>query len=278
MLSEFFASCLRFQHTADKFRREFDKLDEPHFIAKFRIEATASDVLGAAAAAFDAYQKYSPWFFEELIEVGNIKSPDIPMSKFDAYMKFVENRNSVSSCDKEYFDDQLAKSFASLTRAIELQKVNRMSGFDARKEMDKQRLISTFKSFLFFLRSFQDVSYNSIMTLKTGISKPTASMSATIKDGALRSGNPVAEIVRHVDGYFEWFQKIRDLRNDFKFGASSAPCGSVQNFGIGIAKMSADGAMTVNVQRNLLFGGITESLNMCSLLLESQIIEEDTAL
>ena len=67
--------------------------------------------------------------------------------------------------ERRQIDDHRRRMSVSVKKMIVKNKAKKRVGFETAKKIDQQRFISSFKSFLFFCRSFQDEIYASTLLL-----------------------------------------------------------------------------------------------------------------
>ena len=155
---------------------------------------------------------------------------------------------------------------------VKRNKKKKSTNFEGAMRADEQRFVSSFKSFLFFCRSLQDEIYGTVLLIRGQTPGSGRSMNNAFSNETLKNRNPVAAVLKHVDGYPEWFFRMRTKRNQVKDGAGASILGPPPNIGIGLQSISHDGAQSTNVSDGFKFGDITSSLRFSANVLEASII------
>lgn len=232
--------------------------------AGFRITACSSDVLGAADAAFEAYKNYVPWFFEQIAEVERYSPPKPSEQDFKVLEKWVEDPSSLSSKEQSRLDERSLHAQTLLKAQMETRDRRRETGWDAARESDEQKLVSTFKAFVIFVRAYQDALYSAALVLNGDAWSPHASMKTAFPKGKLKKLNPVGAIIATTESYEEWFTWMRDIRNEYKLGTSNGCSGSFPDFGIGLSKTTSDRTVSTNFAQTFTFSRLSEALAVSS--------------
>ncbi|MCU6498914.1 hypothetical protein LPN04_14040 [Rugamonas sp. A1-17] len=102
-------------------------------------------------------------------------------------------------------------------------------------------LIVGYKSLLFFFRSFQDSAHAVMLELTGHKSGAHSTMSACLKNQKA----PVHKYVIEIPGYVEWFNKMRDQRNEIKGGIGFAIVGPQWDVGVGFVEITNENAQTL---------------------------------
>jgi hypothetical protein len=111
----------------------------------------------------------------------------------------------------------------------------------ARREEESRRgLTVAYKSILFFLRAFQDSVYAVLVELTGGRAGLYPSMSECLNK---KKNGPSYQIISQVEGYTEWFFKMRDWRNRIKSGVSFGQVGPQTNIGVAFVYITDENSL-----------------------------------
>lgn len=98
-----------------------------------------------------------------------------------------------------------------------------------------------YKSLLFFFRTFQDAAHAVLLELTGNKSGRHSAMSACVKNPKA----PVHGIISAIPGYIDWFNKMRDQRNEIKNGVGFAIVGPQWDVGVGFVEITEDNSMSL---------------------------------
>lgn len=111
-----------------------------------------------------------------------------------------------------------------------------------RREQESHRGLSVaYKSILFFFRAFQDSAYAVLVELTGGKAPMYPSMSECLTK---KKNGPSYQIISEVEGYAEWFFKMRDWRNKIKSGVGFGQVGPQTNIGVAFVHVTDENSLT----------------------------------
>jgi hypothetical protein len=131
-----------------------------------------------------------------------------------------------------------------------------------------RRLHATYRSFFFLSRELQDHAYGALLATCPGATVPYYPSMKCAKGAA----NPVRLIIEEAaPGYWEWFARWRDLRNQLKDGASVILLGPVADLGIQFSIERGDHAG----QHAVRLGDASETLEWSAAIVRAAIARVD---
>jgi hypothetical protein len=272
MILEYFEAHQRYSELSEETLSVCRKVSPSEYITPHRLSACSADFLGSATSAFEAYQRYLPWILDDQHEM-NLQfnrddfSPELAELNYNAFTQ----PNELSDAEAQRVQEYQARSHDRVMQMVERSKKKKSTNFDGAMRADEQRFVSSFKSFLFFCRSLQDEIYGTVLLISDQTPGSARSMNNAFSNEALKDRHPVAAVLKHVDGYPEWYFRMRSKRNQVKDGAGASILGPLPNIGIGLQSMSRDGAQSTNVNDGFRFSDITSSLRFSANVLEASI-------
>lgn len=272
MILEYFEAHQRYFEISEEILRACRDVSPSEYITPHRLHACSADFLGSAASAFEAYQRYLPWILDDQHEMNlQFSRDDFSPEIAELNYKALTQPNELSGVEVERVREYQARSRDIIMQMVKRNKTKKSTNFEGAMRADEQRFVSSFKSFLFFCRSLQDEIYGTVLLICGQTPGSERTMNNAFSNEALKERNPVAEVLKHVDEYPEWYFRMRYKRNLVKRGAGASILGPPPNIGIGLQSISRDGALGTNVSDGFRFGDITTSLSFSANVLEASI-------
>ena len=272
MILEYFEAHRRYFEISEEALRACRDVSPSEYITPHRLRACSADFLGSATSAFEAYQRYLPWILDDQHEMNlQFSRDDFSPEAAELNYKALTQPNELSDAEAQRVQEYQARSHDRVMQMMERNKKKKSTNFDGAMRADEQRFVSSFKSFLFFCRSLQDEIYGTVLLICGQTPGSARSMNNAFSNEALKDRHPVAAVLKHVDGYPEWYFRMRSKRNQVKDGAGTSILGPFPNIGIGLQSISRDGALGTNVNDGFRFGDITSSLRFSANVLEASI-------
>lgn len=269
MILEYFQAHQRYLEISEETLRVCRDISPSEYITPHRFRACSGDFLGSATSAFEAYQRYLPWIVDDQHEMNLLYKPgDFSREIAELTLKTLTKPHDMSEAENHIIQEYQARSHRQVMRMVESNKKKKSTGFEEAMRADQQRFVSSFKSFLFFCRSLQDEIYGVVLLMCKQNPGSGRSMNNAFSDERLKRRHPVAGVLQRVEGYPEWFLRMRNKRNQVKDGAVASIVGPPPNIGIGLPKVSHEGALRIDVSDGFRFGDITSSLNFSANVLE----------
>ncbi|VXB54602.1 hypothetical protein [Massilia sp. 9I] len=110
-----------------------------------------------------------------------------------------------------------------------------------REEEGRRGLTVAYKAILFFIRAFQDSAYAVLVELTGGKAPAYPSMSRCL--GKQKNG-PSFQVISGIEGYEEWFFRMRDWRNRIKSGVGFGMVGPQSNVGVAFVHITDENSLT----------------------------------
>lgn len=225
------------------------------FSENFRLSVSAGDTSGSLHSLFASYKSVLPWRFEEHLETlkRNAATPNLPS---EIVLKLVQKKE-MSADELAFFESWQRASGKVVAEMISRSELEVASGASIEAGTAEQQFVTSFKAFVFFLRSLQDAVYGCLLI---STRSPTAAMPDMKKildaAGEPKYDHQVAAKLCHVPGYFEWFKSFKALRNRIKDGTSFGKAGTPPDVGIVLSNMQADGALVTNINDIVLISDV----------------------
>ena len=138
-----------------------------------------------------------------------------------------------------------SQTMGNWERAMELSARKRDSLAGRREEESRRGLAVAYKALLFFLRAFQDSAYATLVEVTGGRAPAYPSMSMCLSK---RRNGPAFKVIKDIDGYEAWFNRMRTWRNRIKSGVGLGLAGPQTNVGVVFVELTDDNAQTVTTE------------------------------
>lgn len=255
MLVEFRDAIRRFDNTCAEVQSFLAERRSNNFSENFRFSVSAGDTAGSLHSLFSAYKAVLPWRFEEYAQhlTQRLATPIIPPEVVLKIVKGIDLSDEERIC----FEEWQRVSGEVVAGMISRSELKDLSGASAESATAEQQFVTSFKAFVFFLRSLQDAIYGCLL-ISTNLSPAAKPDMKRILDsvGEPKFDHQVAQRLAAVENYFEWFGSFKALRNRIKGGTAFGQTGTPPDIGIVLSNMQKDGALVTNVNDQIMISDV----------------------
>jgi hypothetical protein len=266
MILDLYAAQREFEKTTRQTLDLIRKSRPLSYLGNSRFSATRGDVIGSSIAAIESYKALLPWIVDQNYSFRSLLGKEAIVELSDGlFAKWVTSPSELTEGELLRVLQYQAASLARLEEMKTRHSEEKTTGYSDDYIASEQRFSSTIKSFLFFIRSFQDSIYALMLDTTRNPTPDRPNMLNAFNNNMLAKSHQVYPILSTVSGYEVWFTNLNYMRNQAKMGVECGWVGPLPDFGISLAQITKDGTHTASGYGEIRASDIIKSLRISSL-------------